>query len=72
MNCCYEDYKSYSAPEIYKSVGAPVLAGNLRFLFGLLVMFAGLYVGTLSHITGHGLGFLMVLSSPFILLTDRK
>jgi hypothetical protein len=36
------------------------------------MMFAGFYIGTFSEISGHGLGFLMVLGSPFILLTDRK
>jgi hypothetical protein len=72
MNCCYEDYNSYSAPETYKNSDAPVPAGTLRFLFGLLMMFVGFYVGTFSEIPGHGLGFLMVLGSPFILLTDRK
>ena len=72
MNCCFEDYKSYNVPETYKNNDAPVPAGTVRFLFGLLIMFVGLYVGTLSDVTGHGLGFLMVLGSPFILLTDRK
>lgn len=72
MDCCYEDYKNYNNPETFKSNDTPVLAGTFRFLFGLFVLFVGFYFAVMSEITGHGLGFLMVLSSPFILLTDRK
>ena len=63
MNCQVENYKSYDVP---------VPAGNFRLLFGLLLAFAGLYIATLSDIQGHGLGLLLVIASPFMILKDKK
>jgi hypothetical protein len=63
MSCCTETEKNYAAP---------VLAGNFRLLLGLLMAFAGLYIGTLSGIQGHGLGLLMALGSPFVIFKDDK
>jgi len=72
MNCYVEEYENYDVLETYRNNDTPVPAGTFRFLFGLLVMFVGFYVAMLSNFTGHGLGFLMILGSPFIFLTDRK
>ncbi len=63
MNCQVEEYKSYNAP---------TFAGKLRFLLGLTLIFAGLYLATLTEIKGHGLGFLMILASPFLILKDAE
>ena len=63
MNCQVEEYKSYSAP---------VFAGNFRFLLGLILLFAGIYLATLTEIKGHGLGFLLILASPFLILKDDE
>jgi hypothetical protein len=69
MNCRVENY---SQIENYKSYGAPVLAEDFRFLFGLLMVFGGLYIATLSDIQGHGLGLLLVIGSPFVIFKDGK
>lgn len=63
MNCNAEVQKNYSAP-------SP--AAVFRLLLGLTMMFAGLYIVTLSEIQGHGLGLLLVLGSPFMILNDNK
>lgn len=63
MNCQVENYKSYDTP---------VFAGTFRFLLGVTMIFAGLYIGTLSDIQGHALGLLLVFGSPFVILTDDK
>ena len=63
MNCNAEVQKNYSAPS---------LADVFRLLLGLTMMFAGLYIVTLSEMQGHGLGLLLVLGSPFMILNDNK
>ena len=63
MNCYVETQKNYAAP---------VLAGTFRFLLGLLLAFAGLYIAMLSDIQGHALGLLLVFGSPFVILKDGK
>lgn len=50
---------------------APALAGNLRLLLGLTVLVCGLIFGLVHDGQGQGLGFLMLLISPFILLKDK-
>lgn len=51
---------------------SPALAGNLRFLLGLTVMIFGLILGFFYGGQGHGLGFLLMFASPFIILTDKR
>ena len=63
MNCCIEAEKSYKVP---------VLAGTFRFLSGLAVLLAGIYLATFSNIQGHGLGLLLIFGSPFVILKDDK
>jgi hypothetical protein len=63
MSCCVEDYKNYDVP---------VFAGTSRFLLGLLLALAGLYVAALTDIQGHGVGLLLTLGSPFVVFTDKK
>jgi hypothetical protein len=58
--------------EIYGSVNSPQLAGKIRLLLGLVMMFAGLYFGLFTEVSGHGLGLLSFLVSPFVILTDNK
>ena len=64
--------ENYSRIENYKSYDVPVFAGNFRFLLGLAMALAGLYVATLSDIHGHGLGLLLVIASPFMIFKDDK
>ena len=71
MNCKAENYKTYTV-ENYKTYAVPVLAGNLRFILGVLLIFAGFYIATLSEIPGHALGLLLVLGAPFMILKDDK
>lgn len=63
MNCKAEYQKNYKEP---------VVAGNLRILLGLLMILAGLYVAAVSNLPGNGLGFLLMLASPFVILKDKK
>lgn len=63
MSCQVENNKSYNVP---------VVAGNFRVLLGLLLAFAGLYISFFTDFYGHGLGFLLITASPFVLLTDDK
>ena len=42
-----------------------------RLLLGLVMLFAGLYFGLFSVGAGEGLGFLTVMASPFVMLTDK-
>lgn len=67
MNCCAENNF-----ENYKSYDVPIFAGTFRFLVGLILMFAGLYVAMLTDLHGHGLGFLLVFSAPFLIFKDGK
>lgn len=63
MNCQVEEYKSYETP---------VLSGTFRFLVGLMIMMLGVYLAAATDIKGHGLGFLLILVSPFLIFKDDK
>ncbi len=63
MNCQVEEYKSYDTP---------ILAGTFRFLVGLLIMLLGAYLAVVSGVKGSGLGFLLILVSPFLIFKDDK
>lgn len=58
--------------EFRKNYGEPVLAGTYRFLLGIIMLFAGLYISTLTDVQGHGFGLLLILGSPFMVLKDSK
>ena len=65
MTCCaennFESNKKYDTPSI---------AGNARFLLGVILTFIGLYIALFSGVQGHGLGFLLGFGAPFIIFTD--
>ncbi len=63
MNCQTEQYKSYDVP---------IVAGTFRFLIGLMIMMLGAYLAVVSDIKGSGLGFLLILVSPFLIFEDKK
>lgn len=63
MNCQVEEYKSYSNP---------TFAGSFRLLIGMILMFIGIYLAIFTDIQGHGLGFLLIFASPFLVLKDAK
>lgn len=54
-----------------RSSEEPVFAGTYRFLLGLAIMFAGLYIAVLSDFQGHGLGFFLIFASPFVIFKDN-
>jgi hypothetical protein len=60
------------ATETKGNVNSPALAGTVRLILGLAMMFAGLYFGLFTEVPGHGLGLLFFIVSPFVFLTDRK
>lgn len=62
---------SYRA-EVQKNYDTPVIAGTFQFLLGLTILIAGLYISTLSDFQGHGLGLLLILGSPFVILKDSN
>jgi hypothetical protein len=51
---------------------SPTLAGRARLILGLTMMIAGLYFGLFTEVTGHGLGLLFFIVSPFVFLTDKS
>ncbi len=63
MNCNIETRKNYDTPAI---------AGNFRILLGLAALFIGIYLAAFSEIQGHGIGFLLIIGSPFMILTDER
>lgn len=63
MHCNVQIEKSYEVPEV---------AGTFRFLFGLTALFLGLFIALFTDFYGHGLGFLLVFGSPFMLLKDNN
>jgi predicted lipid-binding transport protein (Tim44 family) len=50
----------------------PMLSGNVRLILGVVMLFAGLYFGLFSEIKGHGLGLIVSMISPLLILTDDK
>lgn len=68
MNCNTQIEENYSVEKGYDD---PAFAGALRFLLGLTLMFAGLYVAVFGDFQGHGLGFFLVFASPLIMFKDE-
>jgi len=60
------------ATETNGNANSPALAGRVRLILGLTMMIAGLYFGLFTAVTGHGLGLMCFIVSPFVYLTDRK
>ena len=58
--------------QFQKNYDAPALAGTFRFLLGLALFFAGLYIALFSGIQGHGLGFVVSFGSAFVMFTNEK
>lgn len=58
--------------EVRRNYDEPVLAGTYRFLLGILMLIAGIYISTLTDFQGHGFGYLLILGSPFVVLKDNK
>jgi hypothetical protein len=69
MSCNVQVEENYS---LERGHDDPTFAGTLRFLLGLTLMFAGLYVAVFGNFQGHGLGFFLVFASPLIMFKDDE
>lgn len=58
--------------EMERGTNSPVLAGTFRLLLGMIMMIAGLYIWLYYGGKNDGLGLLLLLGSPFVILTDKK
>ena len=61
-----------SAAETMRKTGDPQFIEKFRVILGFLMMFAGLYFGFFTAGASEGLGFLAVMASPFVMVTDKK
>jgi hypothetical protein len=57
--------------ELNRNAYFPTLTEKIRLFFGLLMMILGLYFGFVSTGVGESLGFLSVMTSPFVMITDK-
>jgi hypothetical protein len=55
--------------EINKDFSATI--EKIRLVLGMLMMLGGLYFGLFTVGAGEGLGFLTVMASPFVMVTDK-
>ena len=60
------------ATEMNRRANSPELAGSVRLILGLTMLFGGLYFGLFTEMPGQGLGLLCFIASPFVFLTDKK
>jgi len=49
----------------------PTFVEKFRLLFGISMMFAGLYFGLFTAGVGEILGLLSFIASPFVMVTDK-
>ena len=59
------------AAETMSKTGDPRFIEKLRVILGFLMMFAGLYFGLFTAGASEGLGFLAVMASPFVMVTEQ-
>lgn len=58
--------------EIKRKASNPQFMEKFRLLLGLFVMFSGLYFGLFTTGVGEGLGFLAMMASPFVMVSDKN
>ncbi len=58
--------------EIRRKAKNPQFMEKFRLLLGLFVMFIGLYFGLFTTGVGEGLGFLAMMASPFVMVSDKN
>lgn len=63
MECCVEIKANQNNAE---------LAEKLRLILGLLLLAIGIYIAAYSGYRGQGLGYLLIMCSPFLMLADKK
>lgn len=64
------EFMSYATEIKKKSNVSPVIE-KVRLLLGLSMMISGLYFGLFFVGAAESLGFLSVLASPFVMVTDK-
>ncbi len=62
----------HGAAETVRKTGDPKFIEKFRVVLGFLMMFAGLYFGFLTEGASEGLGFLAVMASPFVMVSDKN
>ncbi len=60
------------AAETVRKTVEPRFIEKFRIILGFLMMFAGLYFGLFTAGASEGLGFLAVMASPFVMVTDNN
>lgn len=56
MECCQEFNETEIKPKVAKS---------LRFIFGLILLFIGIWFSAQTEMKGNSLGYLLILTAPF-------
>lgn len=59
------------AAETMSKTGDPRFIEKFRIILGFLMMIAGLYLGFFTSGASEGLGFLAVMASPFVMVTEQ-
>jgi hypothetical protein len=57
--------------ETGRKTNVPTFIEKARLIFGLIMMFAGLYFGLFSAGASEGLGLLSLMTSPFVMVSDK-
>jgi hypothetical protein len=61
---------SYTA-EITQRNNVPTFIEKFRMIFGLLMLVLGFYFGLFSTGIGESLGFISLMASPFVMVTEK-
>jgi hypothetical protein len=57
--------------EITVKNNVPTFIEKFRMIFGLAMLVLGFYFGMFSTGIGEGLGFITLMASPFVMVTDK-
>lgn len=60
------------AADTIRKTGELRFVEKFRVILGFLMMFAGLYFGLFTAGASEGLGFLAVMASPFVMVSDNN
>lgn len=63
MECC---------GEIKENLNDSSAAEKIRSVAGLLLLLIGIYIAAYSGHQGEGFGYLLIMGSPFLILTGEK
>lgn len=60
------------AAETLRKTGDPRFIEKFRVIAGFLMLIAGLYLGLFTAGASEGLGFLVFMASPFVMVADKN